>query len=77
MAAIVSPSRPSLAAQIVPTFIKSTEAINKEAIIGESRRTPDDPMRIDMLEFQRRCHAFVMQEETFYVQPKEEEVDPK
>ena len=61
---------------LVPTFIKSTEAINKEAIIGESRRTPDDPMRIDMLEFQRRCHAFVTQEETFFVQPKEEEVEP-
>lgn len=61
---------------LVPTFIKSTEAINKEAIIADSRRDPADRNYLDIAEFQRHCHAYVTQDEAFFVQPKEEEVQP-
>ena len=62
--------------QLVPFYIKYSEVLNKEAIIADSRRDPADRNYLDMHEFQRRCHAFVTQEETFFVQPKEEEVEP-
>ena len=54
-------------------FVKTTEAINKEAIIAESRKGEDDEDRLDMAEFRRTCHAYVEQEETFFVQAKEED----
>lgn len=55
-------------------FIKTTESINKEAIIAESRKDENDESRLDMAEFRRTCHAYVEQEETFFVQAKEEDV---
>lgn len=57
----------------VADFVKTTEAINKEAIIAESRKGEDDEDRLDMAEFRRTCHAYVEQEETFFVQAKEED----
>jgi phage host-nuclease inhibitor protein Gam len=62
--------------QLVPVFIKYSEVLNKETIIAEWRRDPSDPARLDLTEFQRRCHAYVTQDEAFFVQPKEEEVQP-
>ena len=55
-------------------FIKTTEVLNKEAIIAESRKDDDDPSRLDMQEFRRSCHAYVEQDEAFYVTAKEEEI---
>lgn len=58
----------------VADFIKTTESINKEAIIAESRKDDDDEGKLDMKDFRRCCHAYVEQEESFFVQAKEEEV---
>ena len=58
----------------VEDFVKVSETLNKEAIIAESRKDESDETRMDMEEFHKACHAFVTQDETFYVASKEEDV---
>lgn len=56
-------------------FVARKESLNKEAIIAATRLESGSPDAIDPDELRSRCHAWVEQEEAFFVEAKSEETD--
>lgn len=68
----------NLVKEFLPSFIRTTEEIAKDKLLADRDSKyyegPDDTVGVPMAEQMAKCGIMVTQDETFFVEPKKEEV---